>query len=232
MPAASPADASHVLLQQSAALELAVRRWQQKLPRGDRLGPPANILESIAGALWLELAIQANPAATALTCLRRVLYREFERNWQHTPQNLATHAEFMAPKAQADDVSLVLDLPRHLLPWAEEYLRCGGPQGRLDRGVEICGSRRQLRLRNTAILRALAGGQYLRDLERRAARLLCAVAVDGPLPRHVRAARDLQCILKMLEASPQRAAMRRAVSNIAALQRPASHAETAESANG
>jgi len=231
-PAVSPADASHVLLHQNAALELGVLRWQQRLPRGHYLGSAAHILESIGGALWLELTNQADPSATALSCLRRVLYREFERNWQRAPQKLSSHTEFLASAPQQKEGSQLLDLPTHLLPWAEEYLLGGGPQGRLDRGVEICGSRRHMRLRNTAILAALAGGQFMRDLERRAARLLCAVAVDGPLPRHVRAARDMRCILKMLEASPQRAMMRQALSNIAALQIPASRAGTAESANG
>lgn len=231
MPPTSPADATRVLQFQHAELELGVRRWLQRLPRGHQLGQPEEVLESVAGALWIELAQSANPSGTATSCLRRVLYREFERYWRHAPHSLDTQSELWAPEFHQDAVAQLLDLPAHLLPWAEEYLRYGGPEGRLDYGTLICGSRRQTRLRNTALFSALASGQFAEDLERRAARLLSAAAVDGPLPCHVRAARDIQNVLKMLDASPRLAALRSAVSNIAALRTPANRAGTAESAN-
>lgn len=231
MPPASPADATRVLQLQHAELELGVRRWLQRLPRGHQLGQPKEVLESITGALWLELTRSASPSGTATSCLRRVLYREFERSWRHAPCSLDMHGELWAPEHHQDAISLLLDLPAHLVPWAEEYLRYGGPEGRLDYGAAICGSRRQARLRNTALFAALSSGQFHKDLERRAARLLSAAAIDGPLRCHVRAARDIQNVLKMLETTPKLQAIRAAVSNIAALQTPASRAGTAESAS-
>jgi hypothetical protein len=231
VPPTSPADATRVLQLQHAELVLAVRRWLRRLPRGHQLGRPEDVLESVTGALWVELVQSPNPAGTALSCLRRVLYREFERRWRQAPCSLDTQSERWIPVSRQDAVSQLLDLPAHLVPWAEEYLRYGGPQGRLEHGAAICGSRRQTRLRNTALFEALSSGQFHRDLERRAARLLSATAIDGPRPCHVRAARDIQNVLKMLESTPKLASIRAAVSNIAALRTPASHAETAESAN-
>lgn len=231
MPPTSPADATQVLQSQHAELELGVRRWLQRLPRGHQLGQAADILQSISGALWIELALSANPGGTATSCLRRVLYREYEKLWRHAPCSLDSQNELWVPEHHQDAASMLLDLPTHLLPWAEEYLRYGGPEGQLDRGALICGSRRQTRLRNSALFAALSGGQFYKDLERRAARLLTAAAVDGPLPCHVRCARDIHNVVKMLEATPKLTALRLAVSNIAALQTPASHAGTAESAN-
>ena len=102
MPPTSPADATQVLQSQHAELELGVRRWLQRLPRGHQLGQAADILQSISGALWIELALSANPGGTATSCLRRVLYREYEKLWRHAPCSLDSQSELWVPEHHQD----------------------------------------------------------------------------------------------------------------------------------
>lgn len=230
MPPTPAADATRVLLLQRPEMELAVSRWQQRLPRGRQLGSAAEILDSITGALWLELAACAKPMEQRQRCLRRTLYFEFERGWRRTCVGLESTSNYLA-SPKPPQFATTLELPNHLLPWALSYLQSGGPQGRLDRGTALCGSRRQTRLRNSALFHALADGRFERNLRQRAARLLTAAAVDGANSAHRQEARAILCMLKMLEPSPGLVAMRQAVSNIAALRKPADHAGTAESAN-
>lgn len=236
MPPTAAADATRVLRLQRHDLELGVRRWQHRLPRPMALGDAADILDSIAGALWLELAACTEPLEERHRCLRRVLYHEFERGWRHPNVGLDSALLKVADSAATTDsfqepLREFLDLPSHLFAWAQSYLELGGPQGRLDRGVALCGSRRQTRLRNSALFDALADGHFRRNLQKRAARLLSAAALDGAVQAHRQEARAILCMLKMLQATPELQAMRQAVSNIVAPRKPADHAGTAESAN-
>jgi hypothetical protein len=236
MPPTAAADATRVLLLQRHDLELGVRRWQQRLPRPGAIGSASDILDSISGALWLELAACAKPVEQRQRCLRRVLYHEFERDWRRPYVGLDSalpklSVPQVSPESWLGPIDVSLDLPSHLLAWAHSYLDLGGPQGRLDRGAALCGSRRQTRLRNSAIFNNLADGRFRRDLQRRAARLLSAAALDGASPVHRQEAGAILCILKMLQPTPELTAMRQAVSNIVAQRKLADHAGTAESAN-
>jgi hypothetical protein len=197
--------ATAVLLQQRRELEAGVACWMARLPLRQGLGSPTEVLDSVAGALWLELRHAAADGRSVRQCLRRVLYTEFERPWRRQPLSLSLPvARAQAPRLPEWE----LDLPPHLLPWAMSYLYGGGPEGRLDRGVELCGSRNHTRQRNSALFNALEGGRFRRDLQRRAARIAAAVAVDGPLPVHRREARRVLCVLKMLEPTAEWTALR------------------------
>ncbi|MDP7062385.1 MAG: hypothetical protein QF489_05555 [Planctomycetota bacterium] len=236
MPSTPAADATGFLLLQRADLERAVQRWRQRLPRPEALGTAAEIFESILGALWLELEACAKPMGNRHRCLRRVLYREYESSWRRSQVAIDHVTPWLAAPFSPDEPPLgsaaaELELPAHLLPWAEQYLRSGGPQGRLDCGTRLCGSRRHTRLRNSALFHALADGRFIADLHKRSARLMAAATVEGATPHLRLEARAILCMLKMLEPRPALTAMRDAVSNIAAARTPADHAGKVESAN-
>ncbi|MCP4094540.1 MAG: hypothetical protein GY747_13975 [Planctomycetes bacterium] len=221
MPPTSAADATRVLLLQRPDLELAVQRWRQRLPRPEALGSATDILDDLAGALWLELAACAKPMEQRYRCLRRVLYREHECGWRLPYVGLgATLSSPLSsappPQPATGSAAEELDLPRHLWAWAQSYLDQGGPQGRLDYGAALCGSRRLTRLRNSALFKALADGRYVADLRKRAARLLSAAAIDGAHKAHRKEARAILCMLKMLEPTAEHSVMRLALSRIAA----------------
>jgi len=224
MSAEDSSPATETLTESWSELVTGVRRGQQRLPRGYCLGHPQDILESIAGALWLELEDHPGSEGAIQACLRRVLYQEFEREWRHPSHSFELLSGLLVSPSPANHSAIALDIPPHLLDWAERYLHEGGPRGQLNRGAQICGSRRLTRLLNTALVSCLTSEQFQIDLKRRTARLLSAVAVDGASARHRQSARDIKVVLRMLTPTSERIALLEAISSIAGPQKPAGRA--------
>ncbi|MGB0954113.1 MAG: hypothetical protein ACPG31_12900 [Planctomycetota bacterium] len=209
-----------------------LRAWLRRLPKGQLLGTPDEILEELQGALWLALQASGEATeATARQALRQVLYREFEASW--AAQAFSFDESFDSPSTEAFTTvdALLTELPSGLRPIALRFLAGEGPEGVLQRGVRHFGSRRQVRLFNALLLQAILSDDPLRDLKRRCARLCVAVSQDGPLPSHRRQAKALKRALTMLEPNEEIRSLRQMLSGIAAARTPADPAGNPECAN-
>lgn len=206
--------------------------WLRRLPKGQLLGSPEDLLEELQGALWLALRASAAPSeADARKALRQVLYRDFEAFWAHGAYSFDENLEDVFHPADRSVEALLLELPEGLRPIALRFLAGEGPEGVLQRGVRHFGSRRQVRLFNTLLVQAILTDDPLRDLKRRCARLVVAVAQDGPLPAYRRQARALRRALAMLEPNAEIRGLRKTLSGIAVAQTPACRAGSLECAN-
>lgn len=180
-----PADPHPELLD---AMERELARRRQRLARRGMAPARADAAEC-RGALWLELADGARaPAAAA----RRVAYRE----WEAVRAAAGLEAEPAAP-AEAPPGAL---LPPSLQAWAEELLDCGPLPGRLGRSARhLCLTRAQLRMRATAVWRALSGDPGFHDLRCRVARVCARGASEGRTRAVCAEARRLRSLLAVLE---------------------------------
>lgn len=177
--------------------------------------PAEEALAHCLGALWMELAAPGKAAADWRRALRRVVYQEWERPARRAAAQLP--AALCAPPERRPP-----EMPGRLQPWAASLLRDGPLRGRLAPATRRLGlSRRALRLRVTALARALSGDGFFPDLERRAARVLTAAARSGPLPLHRREARRILRVLALVEPPPALEPVRAALSTLAARRVPA-----------
>ncbi|MDA0666732.1 MAG: hypothetical protein O3A95_00500 [Planctomycetota bacterium] len=168
----------------------------QRLPQGRALGSAEDILTGLQGALWLDCLDRDLDDATATRALRRALYREYEVTWKRQTFSIGE----VLPYLHAAEAPLTkLELPQHAQAFADAYLLGHGSEGSLQRAMPQCRSRRMVRCLNTMLLELITDGQPLRDLKRRAARLMASLARDGVTKRHAQEVRNLKRALRMLE---------------------------------
>ena len=185
-----------------------IARWQSRLPRGQSLGAAEDILRGLQGALWLACFGMDLDNQEATRILRRVLYREYEADWQHQALSLGEFLPYLSAASPTP-----LELPEHAHPLADAYLHGQGSEGSLCRAMEHFGSRRKVRCINTLLLDLITEGEPLVDLKRRAARLLTSAARDGALKAHVQEAGYIRRALRMLQPSTEVALLQEALSD-------------------
>lgn len=175
-----------------------LRRARHAAPAGRSAAPdPAECL----GALWLELAATGAGSADPSRAVRRAWYEEFERWSRRAP--LPLPAEVAAPPRRSTPI------PEGLKPWIEELLRAAPLPGRVRPATRALGlTRAHLRLRATAIWRALGDDSRFSNVRRRAARLCARAAREGHSSRVRGEARLLCALLSVLEVPADIARLR------------------------
>lgn len=174
-----------------------------------------DVVTDCLGALWLELRALDRPDRQWPRALRRVLYREWEVGGRRRGERL--REDLPAPPGAGH-----AEVPEWVAPWLAPLLEGAAPRGALAPTAARLGiSRRQLRLRLTALARALTAGTFFPDLKRRAARLFARATADGT-DAGVRAeAQELLRLLAMVEPPSGMAEVVRGLRSLAGRRAPA-----------